>query len=216
MPYWWWGVIEGFEARTLSFIWNFFQALLLWAASVLSQCLTSARLLVPHPCGNPGGRGGRWSVLLGGPPVLTPDLAACCSVAGKHRSAPGHVSGVLRRPSGPHHCAGWRRRRGAVWCWQRGRLRDDLLGPRRADRRHHWAAVRVRTGEPGQLGQGSWAQRPSACGICSLAWLLATIFLSMFPLDLGRGKVGQLPPFYRGADGGSERNSESLALCPGP
>ncbi|XP_032336727.1 solute carrier family 12 member 8 isoform X2 [Camelus ferus] len=65
---------------------------------------------------------------------------------GKYRSAHGHVSGVLRRPGGPGPRAVRHRGWGALRRGQRRRLLHDRRGPRRADRRHDRAAVRVWTG----------------------------------------------------------------------
>ena len=77
--------------------------------------------------------------------------------AGKHRRAYGCVSGVLRRPGGPGHCAIRHRGWGALRRGQRRCVLHDCCGPWWADGRHHRAAVCVWTGEAADLWNGfSW------------------------------------------------------------
>lgn len=180
--YWPWEVTEELEARMFPFLWNFFQVLCLWCC--LCPFAGGPALLIPTAA-----LGAWWGVVSTprrGLHILTGDLVPSCFTVGKYRRAHGHVPGVLRHPGGPGHRAVWHWCRGALWCWQRWRVLHDLLGPRRADRGHNRAALRVWTGEPGLPGPGCRAWRPP-----SLALPLATVFSSAFPLGPGRWGRGQ-------------------------
>nr|XP_012635888.1 solute carrier family 12 member 8 isoform X4 [Microcebus murinus] len=103
---------------------------------------------------------------------------------GKHRSARGHVSGVLCDPGGPCHRTVWHRCRGA---WRRGqwrRLLHDLLRARRADRWHDWAALRVWT-EHGFIGYSPELLQNNTLPDYSPGESFFTVFGVFFPAATG-------------------------------
>ncbi|XP_078208026.1 solute carrier family 12 member 8 isoform X9 [Callithrix jacchus] len=103
---------------------------------------------------------------------------------GKHGSAPGHVSGVLRHTGGPRHGAVWHWCRGAQQHRQRWRLLHDLLGPGWADGRHHRAALCVWT-EHGFIGYSPELLQNNSLPDYSPGESFFTVFGVFFPAATG-------------------------------
>ncbi|XP_029071012.1 solute carrier family 12 member 8 isoform X4 [Monodon monoceros] len=103
---------------------------------------------------------------------------------GKHGSARGCVSGVLRRPGGPGHSAVRHRGWGALRRGHRRRLLHDRGGPRWADRRRHRAAVRVWT-EHGFIGYSPELLQNNTLPDYSPGESFFTVFAVFFPAATG-------------------------------